>query len=317
LNYADIAFSAQTNISVDSVSFVDVSGELGANQSWDFSNLSGEGSPFSYDVVETASTIFAPEYPNSNFAYDVMDILFFWNGNSDKIEDMGFAMMFEGYTMMQVYSNPKTQIEFPLTYGSSGTDDFENTTELVGFFSSDETGTRSWSVEGYGSLTLPNGTFDDVLLVHVNENSTTVQDVFGTVIELETTTEEYIFYAADFQFPLAIFSTITTDDGFQEDTSTSGALLNTQSVDVAELAMSDLRLAPNPATNYLRINIPTLMDRGVLQVTSLTGQVVREIQLTGQASVHIELSVADLPRGMYLIQLRTENEMFRSKVVLE
>ena len=153
--------------------------------------------------------------------------------------------------------------------------------------------------------------------MHVNENSTTVQDVFGTVIELETTTEEYIFYAADFQFPLAIFSTITTDDGFQEDTSTSGALLNTQSVDVAELAMSDLRLAPNPATNYLRINIPTLMDRGVLQVTSLTGQVVREIQLTGQASVHIELSVADLPRGMYLIQLRTENEMFRSKVVLE
>lgn len=317
INYADIAFASQTNISVDSVDYVDLSGQLGANQTWDLSNLTGVGAAFSYDVVETESTLYAPAFPNSNYAYEVMDMYFYWHGSSDAIEDHGFAMMIEGYTMIQIYADPKTQIEFPLTYQSTGTDDFESTTDMAGFFTMDESGTRNWSVDGYGTLILPSGTYSDVLLIHVEENSISEQDVFGTVIEMETTVDEYIFYAADYQFPLGIFSTITTDDGFQQQTTQDGAVLNTQSVSVSETAFQELQLAPNPANNELRVAVPAHMGQGMIEVIALSGQIVHSERLSGEESSNFQLSVTDLPRGMYVVQLRTEKEVFRSRVVLE
>lgn len=317
LNYTDIAFTAQTNITVDSVDYVDLSGQLGVNQTWDLSDLSSVGSAFSYNVVETASTLYAPAFPNSNYAYEVMDIYFCWLGSSESIENHGFGMMIQGYSMLQVYSDPKTQITFPLTYQSSGSDNFESTTDMAGFFTSDESGTRNWSVDGYGTLILPSGTYSDVLLVHAEETSTSEQDVFGTVLEMETTVEEYIFYAADYQFPLGIFSTITTDDGFQQETTQDGAILSSQSVSVAETAIRDLKLAPNPANNELRISVPMYMGQGVIEVINLSGQVVYSERLSGGVSSNHQLSVGDLPRGMYMVQLRTEKEIFRSRVVLD
>jgi beta-glucanase (GH16 family) len=76
---------------------------------------------------------------------------------------------------------------------------------------------------------------------------------------------------------------------------------------VDELSVSNITLSPNPAHNELQITCKTPIDS--YQIYSITGS---EIQSGSETSI----SVAHLPMGTYIIEVKTENnQVFREKFV--
>jgi len=66
----------------------------------------------------------------------------------------------------------------------------------------------------------------------------------------------------------------------------------------AQTATEDLRIFPNPVTTFFEIGHS---DRvGTVRVINMVGREVRRFDFT----VNEKYNIADLPRGMYLVQLR-------------
>ena len=72
-------------------------------------------------------------------------------------------------------------------------------------------------------------------------------------------------------------------------------------------------LFPNPATNNLNLQLPTLIQNGTLKIISLTGQTVFEKQNINGSDFNFDVS--SLNSGLYLIQVADEQNKFSSKFI--
>jgi len=72
---------------------------------------------------------------------------------------------------------------------------------------------------------------------------------------------------------------------------------------------------PNPATKNVFINLP---DEAVYQVslTNISGKLMKQLK-TEFHQTNIEINVNDLPKGMYLVELKNEQTEIRQKILIE
>jgi aminopeptidase YwaD len=84
----------------------------------------------------------------------------------------------------------------------------------------------------------------------------------------------------------------------------------------AKLAVLDnIIISPNPATNYLTLNIESVQ---LLPFTFQLYDVQSRLILTGKTSnTQTELNVATLPRGLYVLKVITDKQTVTKKVVLQ
>ena len=75
---------------------------------------------------------------------------------------------------------------------------------------------------------------------------------------------------------------------------------------------SGIRIYPNPATQRVWITAEN-KDQASLSLFTTNGQVVYQGEFMGE---RLELDVASLPRGMYILQLGEGNRMIRKKLIL-
>ncbi len=71
-----------------------------------------------------------------------------------------------------------------------------------------------------------------------------------------------------------------------------------------ETAPLNLQLSPNPALDYVQATITSPnLGRGMLEVMSMTGQVLRTIPLDSNTVWTESFDVSDLPKGLYLVRV--------------
>ena len=73
-----------------------------------------------------------------------------------------------------------------------------------------------------------------------------------------------------------------------------------------------LSIFPNPAQNTLWINLPTERSATISLIT-LTGSVVREYSCAGGET---QLSLSDLPNGIYLCRIQTQEGVLRTEKIV-
>ncbi|MFK8039246.1 MAG: T9SS type A sorting domain-containing protein [Crocinitomicaceae bacterium] len=81
----------------------------------------------------------------------------------------------------------------------------------------------------------------------------------------------------------------------------------------------DLKLFPNPANNSTQIQF-NLENKALtsIQITNLKGQIIQDIQLGEIVGVHAEdINLSKLSKGTYLIHIRSGEEVFSQKLVVE
>ena len=179
-------------------------GPAGENITWDFSDLP-EGDILQHQIIPVGDALGNELFPDANYATiintdEVPDPLYFYyridqNGWSD----YGSYIGTEEFPVAVVFSDPQTAFDLPVTYGSSGTDTYAG--EVQSFFDFNFFGTSSYTVDGYGDLILPDGTYSNVLrlsMIRMQED----ESFGGLTSNSQSTVHAWI--SADIPFPLLL-----------------------------------------------------------------------------------------------------------------
>ncbi|HPI04948.1 MAG TPA: T9SS type A sorting domain-containing protein [Saprospiraceae bacterium] len=78
-----------------------------------------------------------------------------------------------------------------------------------------------------------------------------------------------------------------------------------------------IRVYPNPATDYVNVDLPGNEVTGTLTLVSASGQTLRSVH-SSEGETNVRLDIQDLPRGMYLVRWeQTDGQVAVKKVVVQ
>lgn len=320
INRGDIFNVGDQGSIVDALSVPDI-GPGGPNAIWDFSDVQIDSQlVVNVRFENTQNTFFAADYPTSNLAQIAGVASFegyqFMVANNDRIDVVGDYV--PGFIDGQAfYSDPLTILEFPLQYQSQWDD--EATYEIM-FSSTSITylgeSTTDVVVDGYGTVMLPQSTFDDVLrlrTVDYSRDSTS----FGAESErIETYDTSYLWISPSYPFPLAVHyqsrevltAYLTVGDTVLSDSETTFSESFTidpqaglSTVHDIEPGRFHLSISPNPIESNIKLDfIAEHPDQMEFILQDMNGRVFFKEFLSAQAGENsFDVKLPDIPSGMY------------------
>ncbi|MBI1193424.1 MAG: T9SS type A sorting domain-containing protein [Bacteroidetes bacterium] len=269
-------------------------GPAGAAQTWDFSMLTTAANQ-SFEFTEAAGTPWGNQFPSSNLCGKSWDDAYSYYATSAlEMNVVGQGILIGTDTAKMTYSNPETILQFPLEYGDSYLDNFSGTSQALGF-SIPFTGTLDFEADGYGTLILPNGTYDNVLRYTFYREQLNTFGPGTTTL----TKEQWGWMSADHRFWLLLME--TSFDGFGTSNLVwyaSTPLGSTTALETAgEEATSFPQLFPNPIDAGQQINIKnTTLRPGQIRLLNATGAV-----LLAQSATELTVSTEGLAAGLYFV----------------
>ena len=185
-------------------------GPDGANADWDFSSVMATN-PIGYGVTTPGMTPYGGNFPGATSAivssggalYQYQDIS---NGGW---EDYGYVAIGMIAATLN-YNNTRTYLKLPLEYTSQWTDDYdyhiEYSTNPV--ITTDGEGNVDATVDGYGTVHLPQGTFTDALRIRIYGSSTDTTDLgFGLYERNYFNDTTYLWWSPSYPAPLCTYVT--------------------------------------------------------------------------------------------------------------
>lgn len=282
-------------------------GSSGANITWNYGSLVG-GALDTTTFMTCIASPYCDSFSGSNLvSFDQTDYTYLVV-NATKLSAIG------GYSSPDYihFTDPKDFLRYPFTYHSGYKDTTDATTGGLSLRFIDTT-----YADGYGTLILPTGTFINVIRMHTITVS--VFSVGGSPVGGDST-ETYNWYKPGFHSPLMTAELDTTGGTMHvvKAKYNSGPAYTTAVADVANNSAA-LNVFPNPATGQVHItfNLANTTDASVT-IADLTGRTVTAISgssLTKGAN-DIAYSVAELPSGMYILHLHTNEGNVSQKFVV-
>lgn len=276
--------------------------QTGANYAWDFSGLN-EVSTATFDFIEAADSFWPADFSGSThcgIAPDE-DAYTFYSISNAALETDGYRVIVApGDTVEQDYTDSEIILNLPATFNSSGTDNFSG----PGFAASTNItadGTLSYTCDGYGTLQLPNSSYQNVLRYHANRSETLYVSGFpaGTV-----TKEQWIWVSSDYRFWLLLMETISDPINGQSTTvwyQKTPIAVNPTSI--ADVAFEDFTVYPNPveANGVLQLS-RALNAEESLQLFDTQGRMVKNAN-TSTTSVSLD----GVDAGIYVLRILNGN----------
>ncbi len=277
--------SVSVQKTVANLSVIDTTNQ-GSGKVWNFSTIqySSTAPDFSVHIVSPSSTPYAASFPAANYAYKEVTGTTtnyrYFNLTSTLMERVGSYV-----SSVNTYSDPQVEYVFPLTLGSANYDSWASTASSSG-------GTYDLRAVGTGTLILPSGTFN-AIMVRVNvEESFLAFDV-------------YIWYSADNGVQLLSY---IVGDGFF--VSPQALVFHSLTVGVEENDfISEIKYV-NPITNLLSLNFKTSESNLInYSITNSLGQVIN----TGTAGSFqndeqkVSVDMSNESTGVYFLNLTASN----------
>lgn len=254
--------------------------------------------------MSPSSTPYVNDFPGSNVAsedYYKPGTYYYFENTTSKMEKKGEAQVI----FSAVYDDPQTLFTYPFTYNTVVTDNFSCTT-AVGTYTLEKTGTWKATGDGYGTLLLPTGTYNDVLRIKIE--SYTHDDYIGatTIYELETI--EYWWVRATSKAPLFKIETqYFTTNGTPIDTIVAVRISDEISgIGHSGQIMSNIRLYPNPVHENLNLlfelNEPAMVT---LELFTADGRLINryDCETIPVGSHQKTLSLDGMAPGFYLLNV--------------
>jgi len=266
----------------------------GAGVTWNAAGLTVQsGTPLvNLSYSAPSSTPYASLYPNSNYClYDSALTTFigyeYDNFNSDSISKWG---SYEPSTAHEIYQDPDKHLIFPFNYGQSFTDNYAKTNYSNSTtISSYQTGSRTVTFNGYGTLILPQGTFQNVALIsEVRTNSLGPDSAYrytwhdisnGKILLLRNENGGSITTVWNNELPTEI-NEITK--------------------------VLDFTIFPNPISTVAIVKINTQFTKKDLSLSlyNLIGEEVYKMQINNNETV---INRNGLPNGLYIFSIKSNS----------
>lgn len=237
-----------------------------------------------------------------------------------------------GYTgsMSIYYAQAWNRYEFPIDPGVSWNTTLYSGT-LTGLGAGEDSatvtnGTYIANPDAYGTVVLPPSVFggqpevfEDVVRIHVTEDFQIIAWLFGTPVVTINISDDYYFWIdQETQEPVLIYG-VTTDDagGAPQTVLRYQAIAGTgSSVTINENTIESTSISPNPSKGIFTIQSDLLNKKTTIQVINLIGEVVHTEQPTGSSATH-SMNLNFLPKGVYILSLKSNGENNTHKIVIE
>lgn len=293
--HAQIADASSFNVALTTTT--------GNGVTWDASSLVQQsGTPtIAFIYGEPSVTPNGGLFPAANYVqYDPNLMGFLEYGyyliNEDSLVDVG---NYAPSTQHEIYSDYDKKLIFPFDYGQSFFDTYAKTNYSdATTVSSYQTGTRTGTFSGYGTLILPQGTFNQVALIATERtNSLGPNSTTYTWFDI-TNGNQLLFYS-------------------ENDGDVVVAFNNDQPSSISTIdEKSYASLYPNPFSSTATLTLQTDHSEKIdLFIYDITGKIVRQQQITGSIhSIHRD----GLCQGVYYFNLWQDNKkMFSGKLIVE
>lgn len=292
-------------------------GPGGNNVTWNFASPGFSGAVWTYTAMAAASTPMAADFPGATMAlYAEIDQGFtlhaffnFAGGFTDHGEHVSDGVN----AISSVNTDPMTFFTTPLSAASSGSDTYGSTADFVGF-PAVLTGTHNWTVDGFGTLVLPNATYTDVIRIHAQQVETLSVDI-GVPLELASSREEWWWVKNGIPFPLLVFS-LETDDFGTEIGATAAMVSFSSATSIAEQAELPMRVYPNPVRDRVTIELEA---HGQVQyrVLDALGREFLQGNFAAGGTVRHGIDMAALSAGLYHLEVQSATGSATARLIIE
>lgn len=236
-------------------------GPAGPNRNWTLTNLDLINIGTS-TTISPVGTTFESTFPTANYCSATTGLFqggfSYFRYDNQKMELLGEA--FTGLGIFSYDPNPRTYIEFPYTYNKVINDTYH--ADNIAF---------TTTYDGYGSLTVPFGTYHNVIRQKIEEEGTT----------------HYIWFNVSPFFPIAQ----TTEGGI-------GLMRNAAILSANQFTpAAAISVWPNPSRDIFRIEGISTLDG--CSVSNLRGQTVWQ-NASGNNTV---IDLSHCAPGIYMLQI--------------
>lgn len=274
-------------------------GASGNGVTWDFSTLVPSADTVNLNFIDPSSTPNAASFANAtqaqqeeNGALSYFELTAneynYWGSTTDDGQ---------GGTVIYSYTDAAKYFSFPLNYG-----DQSNDNTIAGYNTGgidfDRTGTITTEYDGFGTLILPTGTFDNVSRIRIHEDNDDVAIYFGQTITVKTIITTYQWYQKGTKEPLLTISNIDVTASGTNTISKVVKMSPRKSSGVGvqehkpEIAVS---IFPNPTTNNLFIEGENIKQ---IELLDLSGKLLNVALKPNTLN-----NVQALSPGIYLIRI--------------
>lgn len=301
-------------------------GPSGSNQTWVFLNNTVHNSPTT-TVVTPASTPHASDFTSSNQAYTNDNTAYvYMNLTANALYSDGAAgdLLMNGDNIVTVFDDNLLLHNFPKTYGDVSTDFYKFDAQADGSsFSVNAVwlfheGTVFDTVDGWGTITTPTGTYDCLRQKHIEHSYDSLLfrllppplGSWTTLSVARDTSVSYSWLALETKLNVAelSFDTLGNPKNF------TWSLIPPLTTSVENIDGSGVMIYPNPANDFVSISTPEPTENCNLNIWDSAGRLVRSTT----TSSNTKISVEDLEQGIYLYELRLNDKSLKhGKLMIE
>jgi hypothetical protein len=280
---AVIADAASFNLSLLTIT--------GNGVTWDASGITQQaGTPtISFIYGNPTTTPYASLFPNSNYVfYDpALTALVSYEYVNFSTDSLVIVGQYQPSTAHEIYTNPDKRLIFPFTYNQTTIDTYAKTNYSdANTISSYQTGTRTITYAGYGTVILPQATFTNVALISELRTNSLGPDAY-TYTWYEVSTGKQILYYNENN------GNVTT--AFTTDLNTAGIDNNSN---------QNIQFYPNPATEVLFMKNQNKQSQ--ISMFNAQGQAIE------CAIVNGNIDISNLSKGLYFIEFIDNNNHVNS-----
>lgn len=308
----------------------------GANYTWDYSNL-GYDTQSSDTLVSVTSTPIAYQFYFNNVvlynnwkanyaikgqafgipsAVTIDNVFNFFKVTTSEFSNVGFGANINGIPSSTRRNPIDVEYSFPLNYTNTHQSSSEFGVSVPSFGHYGQSMVRTDTVDGYGTLITPFGTFDCLRVKSIlNKTDTTYLDAigFGSLVPRPEEVE---------------YKWLTNNGGVPvlKITTNAGNVSNIQYQDSARIIgvnenemLSNINFFPNPTTDYISVNILSKSSgKMTFSFKDYLGRIIFEEEKTIQSGKNIILfSLLDknINSGVYLVETLFKGKLYSQKII--
>jgi hypothetical protein len=285
--------------------------ETGANYTWDYSDLQRvsrdtlryetvEQTPIFYQFqfnspinlpYKATEAKFTPDVSLGGFL-DMTNNYLFSKNSSTEWTEVGIGTTITSVPVPTKYSDIKVKLKLPLNFNDSNSDDFSYLINLPTFGAMGQDGSLSYTVDGWGILKTPAGSFE-VLRVktEVTKSDTIFIQLMGFGLRIPSNETIYEWYSKGEGFPI-----LTVTEQLGQITSTIFNDDMTVSIEDGTNKENN-NIYPNPVQNILNLELNNFNYS--VTIIDLSGRIVLQPNMLSPTQIDVSL----LPKGVYFIKL--------------
>ena len=298
----------------------------GANYTWDFSNLTASSQtlkeykslnnlPTIYKIAFWGKASFAsPQADQSTAGFNLTNSYKFIKKTSSIFKITGIGGELNGTPLPIIFNSPDIIYNFPLNYNNTDSSNSKWSANLPNTGYIEETLNRKDTVDGWGVIKTPYGEFNCLRLKsEVHKEDTIFMSNSGMGMRIPQNYTEYTWLAKNMKYPI-MKATITHGLFEQASIFYMDSIRSFVSTDPRYCPAPVLRIMPNPASNYVKIEINT-MNNSHIQIIDIQGNTILDKSYNQQNT--IQLNTSKWAKGIYFIRLVTDNRNSIEKIIIQ